>query len=694
MDANSAPSQNPVDLYELFKIIWNNKWKIGLGTIPFIILGFILAKTLDSTYEADALIEIDPSQNNTFVVMQGGQNIAAQSSNAMTELPIIRSRQVLSAVVKELNLTSYISEEQSLLGRILGKAPPAIHRTDLDVQSSGLEVGSEYEITIDAQGNLSVRGEDGLNLSGKVGELISQDGVNFFINSEQDLNGRTFTLKIFSPERVVSVLQRNIAITEMGDNSGILQLRMKDNDPRQIVSILNATVNEYIHLNYEQSVQQAENGINFINEELPVYRQRLEEAENTLSRYLSSRGALNISDQAQSMISRISEIEGSLAQLAIQEADLKQRYTSRHPTYRALLEQRQALGREKASIESEFNMVPETESNIVRLQRNVEVNQQVYTQLLSRLQEFYIQRNSHVGSARVIDFAQENEKPIGPNKPLILLASAFFGFIVSSLVAMVRCLGNRRIGDRVKLESQAQIPVVAVLPKSRKTETVLKKLAGKVRDKQAQLFTEMDSDSRVDRMKLLRSKLLNDLSRSASGNRSVMLMGVQESGASTMTAWQLAREFSKSQYSTLFLDADLRSAGGTASWVTEGNVQGGLLSYLSGKISYEELISFPYGQKLAVIGKETATNSAAELLMSTQFTQLLNKLRQEFDVVIINGPAVSGRADAIILGQQAGLRELVVESGKTTYEDIGKAKALFIDNGVVIDGIILNNAKG
>jgi len=65
-------------------------------------------------------------------------------------------------------------------------------------------------------------------------------------------------------------------------------------------------------------------------------------------------------------------------------------YTKEHPTYQSLMEQKQQLVREQEQINKQEGGLPETQQEVLRMARDVEVSQEIYVQLINRMQELNV----------------------------------------------------------------------------------------------------------------------------------------------------------------------------------------------------------------------------------------------------------------------------------------------------------------
>ena len=82
--------------------------------------------------------------------------------------------------------------------------------------------------------------------------------------------------------------------------------------------------------------------------------------------------------------------------------------------------------------------------------------------------------------------------------------------------------------------------------------------------------------------------------------------------------------------------------------------------------------------------------SIATLLHTSSATELVKRLREQFDVVIFDSPPMMEFCEARVLGQLSGAVVLVLRAGRTTRQDARTAAERFAEDGTTVLGTILN----
>ncbi|OQV66302.1 hypothetical protein AK51_10060 [Serratia nematodiphila DZ0503SBS1] len=169
--------------------------------------------------------------------------------------------------------------------------------------------------------------------------------------------------------------------------------------------------------------------------------------------------------EAKSVLDTIVGVEAQLNELTFKESEISKLYTKEHPAYRALLEKRATLQKEKDKLNQRVSKMPQTQQEILRLTRDVDAGKEIYMQLLNRQQELSITKASTVGNVRIIDTAVTQPKPVKPKKTLIVIIFTLLGGIASVAVVLLKSVLHRGIESPEQLEDQG-INVYASIPLS------------------------------------------------------------------------------------------------------------------------------------------------------------------------------------------------------------------------------------
>ena len=86
-----------------------------------------------------------------------------------------------------------------------------------------------------------------------------------------------------------------------------------------------------------------------------------------------------------------------------------------------------SLEKELADFEQKMSILPDTEVELARLERNFALNEKVYSMLLTNYEDVKIAEKSKIGNIRFVEEAIEPNIPIKPNKKMNLLIGLVLG---------------------------------------------------------------------------------------------------------------------------------------------------------------------------------------------------------------------------------------------------------------------------
>ena len=119
--------------------------------------------------------------------------------------------------------------------------------------------------------------------------------------------------------------------------------------------------------------------------------------------------------------------------------------------------------------------------------------------------------------------------------------------------------------------------------------------------------------------------------------------------------------------------------------------QAGLTSVLAGQRTLEEVIlPVPGIDRLSLLPAGPVPPNPAELLNSASAQKIFARLRDDFDLVLIDSPPVLPVTDAAILSQHADATLMLAAAGQTRRGDLRRAVEKLDQVGATILGIVLN----
>lgn len=680
-----------IDLGHLIGEFIDHRKLIISVTSLFTLIALIYAIFATPIYQADALIQVEQKQANA-ILSNLTQMLPDSQPKSAPEIALIQSRMILGKTVDDLNLQARVKEKYfPLLGRgfarLMGNKEGNISISRLYINGDDTEE-PKVILTVKDKNNYSIQMGDTV-FSGKVGELLEENGISLKVDSIDAAPGNEFVVAYVSRLKAITDLQDSLIVADQGKDTGMLTLSLTGDNPLLIERILNSVSENYLAQNIARQAAQDAKSLEFLSKQLPQVRGDLDLSEDKLNQYRRLNDSVDLSLEAKAVLDQIVNVDNQLNELTFRESEISQLYTKEHPTYKALMEKRKTLQDEKIKLNKRVSAMPETQQEILRLSRDVESGRAVYMQLLNRQQELNIAKSSAIGNVRIIDDAVTQTKPVKPKKILILLAGIVFGGMVSVGLVLLRVLLRRGIETPEQLE-EVGINVYASIPLA---ETFTKNnLQGKGSTKK--VFNKIPSFLAVDNPADLAIEAIRGLRTSLhfammeARNNILMISGASPNAGKTFVSSNLAAVIAQTGKKVLFIDTDMRK-GYTHKLFNENN-SNGLSDILSGKTEISLAIKTIKSAGFDYISRGMVPPNPAELLMNKRFGDLLEWANNNYDIVVLDTPPILAVTDAAVIGHYVGTTLLVARFELNTAKEIEVSIKRFEQTGIIVKGCILN----
>lgn len=161
-------------------------------------------------------------------------------------------------------------------------------------------------------------------------------------------------------------------------------------------------------------------------------------------------------------------------------------------------------------------------------------------------------------------------------------------------------------------------------------------------------------------------------------------------GKSTNSS-NIAVVFAQSGKNVLLVDSDMRKPTTHHTFGVK-NVSG-LSTVLIRQHTVEEVTHHTEVEGLSLITSGPIPPNPAELLASKTMDQFIEKVKQNYDIIIFDAPPVLSVTDAQILSNKCEGTLLIINSGEAEKDNVIKAKEMLVASKANIIGAILNNYK-
>jgi len=379
-----------------------------------------------------------------------------------------------------------------------------------------------------------------------------------------------------------------------------------------------------------------------------------------------------------------------------------------------------ALHRERqlvAGFASQSKALSGQDQKLIRykmLQREVDTYRKLYETTLQRGREASVASALRPISARLVDSARPPRLPSKPNLTLNLTFGLLGGVVAGMGLVLLRERTDTRIRAPGSMSLQFDLRELGVIPCA-KADPELSTSWKPSMSLPAAVFpanprtADVPGVQTIDALELttwnrrasllaesFRTTLTSILMSGQNGHDRQVILVTSPSpreGKSTVVT-NLALALAEIHQRVLLVDADLRRPrlhtifGQANTW--------GLSDLLREKTPCAEYLAEALARKTHVPGlffipSGTGSVSVSRLLYSARMAELINRLRNDFDSVLIDTPPVLSVADARVLSRLVDAVVLVFRAGQTRREAATMAVNLFEADGIPVLGTVLND---
>lgn len=376
----------------------------------------------------------------------------------------------------------------------------------------------------------------------------------------------------------------------------------------------------------------------------------------------------------------------------------------------------EALRREtllsKAHSEQEKIVADQSEKAIHydTLKRDVDSNRRLYETMLQRVKEASLATAMRDSNVMIVDRAKPPLRPYRPSLPMNSAIGVFSGALLGFGFVLLRERIDRRISGPGDTQVYLDLPELGVIPldeiaipsqvshrlNARRSPSPLPPLSGSrsARDDCPELATWKRKPSLV--AECTRTTLTSILlpNQNEDGPRVIVLTSPGPGDGKTTVACNLSIAIAEIGRKVLLIEGDLRRPrlhkvfGLANNW--------GLRDMLRSdtpldSIPISHLVHTTEIAGLCLLPGGSTGTTPSNLFYSPRMSELLKRLRGEFDMILIDAPPMIHLADARVLGRLADGVILVVRAGQTTTDSALFAAQRFAEDGTRVMGTVLNS---
>jgi|UPI00037305E5 tyrosine-protein kinase Etk/Wzc len=700
-EKRSAFLTHDLSLLDYWLVFVEARWIIVLTVMFTVCLGFLYLYVTKPIYEVDSVLQMEEKNNLLGNMDKLTELLGGDSSKLNGEIELLRSRTILSGVIKELKLDIMVQPNgwalfERFKQRILEHEPQFdVKKLDVPLFLEGewlilrMTSGQEYVLSDSQEHEL---------LRGQLGQEVNHDNISMLIEGHNIIEGDAVKINKLAMIDAIETLSKSLKVFEKAKDSSLIRIVCQHTNPQLGMKIINAITHAYVLQNIQRHSEEAHKSILFLKEQLPKVKDELKIAEGKLKKFREENQSLNLENESKALLEQLVTVQQQISETEVQRSGLARKYTSNHPLIKVLDAKVSQLNTESSKLEARMKKRPKTEQEVIGLMRDERVKSDVYTYLLNKLQELNVMQAGTVGNVRIIDEAMKPSKPVKPKKSAIILGAALAGLFFGLLFAFARYTLRNIADDPEKIEAQLGVTVSASIPHSPNQKKLDKEKRRWRRKRDAsdgqQHFVvsakKLKKDPSFEAFLSLRTSLHFLLMKSS--NNIIMLSGPRASLGKSFVSVNMSALMANKGSRILLIDADLRR-GHLHEYFSFSQRSPGLTEAIMSPTSWKDCVRPSGIEGLDVMTTGALPQNAANTLMHEGLGSLLDLVSFEYDYVWIDTPPVLVATDAALLAQYAGTFLLLLRFGVVPMAEVKESIRRLGQSSIHVDSIIINDVN-
>ncbi len=547
------------------------------------------------------------------------------------------------------------------------------------------------------------------------------------INEDENYLDKEYYFTFQNPNNLTLEFKKSLKVALLEEDLTVFQLSLEGPNIPKMVNFLNCLTKVYIRNNLEKKNKTASNTVKFIDNQLSSISDSLQFAENRLEQFRSTHKIVDVSFQAQELFMQMKELENEKAilltkmkyykhlkksiekksdiddliapstmgiddpllnKLVIELTELNSKlkslsYNTKEKSQTVKTIEYKIKNAKKLLLENVDNIIsttmlslkevenrlyqleqkvtklPQTERMLFGIERKFKLNDAVYTYLLEKRAEAQIARASNIPDSEVIDAARPDvSEKISTRHRQIYLIAFLIGLILPAAGIFIVDAIRNQIITKKDIEQITDLPVLGhIIHNPHKKDIV---------------FAEQPNSIIAESFRNIRTNL-QFFSR-GTNKQTILLTSSLTGEGKTFNAINLASAFALYGKKTLLMGFDFRKA--TIHEYFNLTNKTGITSYLINDVDFKDIIQKTEISNLDVMVSGISPPNPAELIASTATKELFDKVKKQYDCIIIDTPPVGAVTDAMLLTEFSDINIYVARQKFTSK----KVFSSIIDN--------------
>jgi len=497
-------------------------------------------------------------------------------------------------------------------------------------------------------------------------------------------------LKLLAIDKVRKATQvRRIGLTYA------IEITFSSPDAVKAAKIANALAQAYLTEQLEAQFEAARRAADWLSERLVGLRVTVEQSSRAVAQYKHEHQMLETTSGGIEK-EQLSELSVQLVQARMSTMEKKARYdqfrnSSEGGSFNLRSEYEVALRREQ-ELEKTFQHAADKQASLdemsVRLrelEREAESNSLIYQSYLQRFKEASENKSLERRETRVITPAETPSSPSYPRHGVFFFAAVSLSLIVGVAASMLLESLKNGFLTAEEVENHLHCPVIATI-----LTLTNKDLTQKRRVLSLPEYVEAKPTSRTGEM-MCAIRVGLQVSDAKDSPRVILFSSSVTGEGKSTVAHSFACSAVVAGLRVALIDADLRHPSLAKAFGVAN--ERGLCDYLLGWEPMDRVAKSLRDGKLLLVPSGTSNSSSADLLGSEKMRDLLARLRENYDFVVVDSPPLASVIDATVLAKIVDKIIYIVEWEKVPREVVARAIDTIGVDRDKIAGVVLNKAN-
>lgn len=698
----SGEDQDSVDLRAIFRRFWKDKFIFLFTTLACGLLAAVLVSRVTPQYTSMSQVLLDYGDQAAVVATQGGADRRLNDQVMGSQISILRSNTLLESVIAEVDAV----------------APGALAAIDT------------------AEADPSA-----------VRRLMSS--VKAFVKPPaEDMPAEEEIARLARVDRLTWAIRQALSVWRDGD-SYVISISVQTPDPELSMLLAKSIADRYVGQQLESKRQSSAQAAEWIEQRVAVLRAQVQDAESAVEDYrarsiedtgtsyeiitqrlvslnddlLDARAAVVAAESRLNEIERLQADENfdaisglltspSMQSLIAQRIDIlaedaqwAKNFDETHPgrsqlatqlaevnraieteTILAVDAQRNevqiARAREATMAQSledaeqQFLEISRSSNGLRQLEREADVVRNLYIELLNRQTETETKEQLQQANARIIERATFPGAPSAPRPKLMTVLGLMIGGALGTAIVAFRQMSRGTFGTITELERATGLPVLAALPE-------------RPWPNMRAALKEIDGDKMGATVESIR-RLRNELSIGTLDGepQSIALMSPLQNEGKTTSTVLLAHLAEKADQLVVVVDCDFRQ--NTIQREFQFPMKRDMRAYLEEDCTALEALYTDTGLGFDFMGLRQADPGVADTVTTESLRKLFDELKNYYDIVLVNCPAVLPAAESLVIAGAVDQRVMLVRHDDTPRAAMRRGLSILQNGGLDVSGQVLS----